>query len=42
MALTVDNLGKTGNSILHIIGFGCYIGAILIAKSKNENKIYKY
>lgn len=38
IGLRVDNFGKTGNIIMNIIGFGCNLGAIFIARSKKENQ----
>lgn len=38
MALTIDDFGKSGNTILHVIGFGCYVGAIFITNRKKKNK----
>ncbi|MGX2958805.1 serine kinase [Peribacillus sp. JNUCC 23] len=38
IGLTVDEFGKTGNIIMNIIGLGCNLGAVFIAKSKKENQ----
>ncbi|WP_342433296.1 serine kinase [Neobacillus sp. FSL H8-0543] len=38
IGLTIDSFGNTGNFIMHIIGIGCNLGAIFIARSKKDNQ----
>jgi uncharacterized protein YebE (UPF0316 family) len=36
VGLTIDDIGDIGNIIMHLIGFGCLLGAIVIGRSKKE------
>ncbi|MCM3768309.1 serine kinase [Neobacillus niacini] len=38
IGLTVDNFGKTGNYIMHLIGIGFNLGAIFVVSSKKANQ----
>ncbi|TDK55406.1 serine kinase [Bacillus salipaludis] len=38
IGLTDDVLGKIGNIIMHILGIGCVVGGIMIARSKKGKK----
>jgi hypothetical protein len=38
VSLTSNNLGATGNNIMHLAGIGCLIAAIFIAKGKKDTK----
>ncbi|MBA9028535.1 MULTISPECIES: serine kinase [Peribacillus] len=38
IGLTIDGFGKTGNIIMHVIGAGCNLGAVFIAKGKKKQQ----